>query len=41
MRLFPHSSLPLSSIFSRSRERRRLLFPPLGESWIEGLRTVS
>jgi hypothetical protein len=41
MRSFPHSSPPLSSILSRLRERRRLLFPPLGESWIEGWRTVS
>src|SRR5450830_1094172 len=26
----------LTSILSRLRERRRSLFPPLGESWIEG-----
>ena len=37
----PHPSQTLSSILSRMRERRRLLFPPLGESWIEGWRTVS
>jgi hypothetical protein len=41
MHPFPHPSQPLSSILSRMRERRRLLFPPLGERWIEGWRTVS
>ena len=41
MRLFPYPSQTLSSILSRLRERRRLLFPPLGESCIENWRTVS